>query len=304
MNKEKWTPDNIPDLKGKVIVVTGGNSGLGYESVKAFAEKGAEVILASRDVEKGEAAKAQIGQTNGKIVVMQLDLMDLASIKSFASKFKEHYNILDVLLNNAGIMTTPYFLTKDGFEGQMGTNHLGHFALTALVFDLIKKTPKSRIVNVSSSAHKQGRMDFDNLLFDHEKDYSPLKSYGRSKLSNLLFTYELQRRLETNNIDAISVAAHPGVAQTNLARYIDGKLWFKLITPIFKMISQDQAHGALPQIRGAVDPEVKGGEYYGPHKGMKGFPVVTESNEASHNKADAKKLWEVSEKLTGINFKI
>ena len=304
MTKEKWTTDNIPDLSEKIIIVTGGNSGLGYESVKAFAEKGAEVILASRSVEKGEAAKTLIGKTKGKIVVMQLDLMDLASIKNFASKFKNKYDKLDILLNNAGIMTTPYFLTKDGFEGQMGTNHLGHFALTALLFEIIAKTPKSRIVNVSSSAHKQGKMDFDNLLFEHEKDYSPLKAYGRSKLSNLLFTYELQRRLEANGIDTISIAAHPGVAKTNLARYIDGKFWFKILLPIFNMISQDQAHGALPQIRAAVDPEVKGAEYYGPHKGMKGFPVVVESNEASHNKTDAKKLWEVSENLTGVKFKV
>jgi NAD(P)-dependent dehydrogenase (short-subunit alcohol dehydrogenase family) len=302
MNKEKWTTDNIPDLTDKIIIVTGGNSGLGYESVKAFSEKGAEVILASRSVEKGEAARTQIGQTKGKIVVMQLDLMDLASIKSFASKFKVKYNKLDVLLNNAGIMTTPYFLTNDGFEAQMGTNHLGHFALTALLFDVIKKTPQSRIVNVSSQAHKQGKMDFDNLLFENGKDYSPLKSYGRSKLSNLLFTYELQKRVETNGADIISVAAHPGVAQTNLARYVEGKFWFKLLTPLFMMISQDQAYGALPQIRAAVDPDAKGGEYYGPHKGMKGFPVIVESSKASHNKADAKKLWEVSQELTGASF--
>ena len=304
MNKEKWTTNNIPDLKGKVIIVTGGNSGLGYESVKAFAENRAEVILASRSVEKGVAAKTEIekNKLSGKIVVMKLDLMDLASIKNFASSFKEKYNKLDILLNNAGIMTTPYFLTKDGFEAQMGTNHLGHFALTALLFDVIQKTPGSRIVNVSSSAHKQGKMDFDNLLFEHGKDYSPIKSYGRSKLSNLLFTYELQRRIEANNIDTISLAAHPGVAQTNLARYIDGKFWFKLLTPLFMMISQDQARGALPQIRAAVDPDVTGGEYYGPHKGMKGFPVVVESNEASHNIENAKKLWEVTEKLTGVTF--
>jgi len=306
MKNEKWTTDNIPDLQGKIIIVTGGNSGLGYESVKAFAENRAEVILASRSVEKGEAAKTEIEKNNpiGRIVVMQLDLMDLASIKSFAAKFKEKYNKLDILLNNAGIMTTPYFLTKDGFEAQMGTNHLGHFALTALLFDLIVKTSKSRIVNVSSSAHKQGQMDFNNLLFENGKDYSPIKSYGRSKLSNLLFTYELQRQIDTKGIDALAVASHPGVAQTNLARYLEGKWWFKLLTPIFMLISQDQAHGALPQIRAAVDPDVKGGEYYGPHKGMKGFPVIVESNEASHKLEDAKKLWEVSQQLTGIRFNL
>lgn len=304
MNKDKWTTDNIPDLSGKIIIVTGGNSGLGYESVKSFAKKGAEVILASRSLTKGENARAEIEKLgiSGKIIVMQLDLMDLESVKRFAVDYQEKYKRLDVLLNNAGIMTTPYFLTKDGFEAQMGTNHLGHFALTGLLFHLIKTTEGARVVNVSSSAHKQGKMDFNNLLFDEGKDYSPLKAYGRSKLSNLLFTYELQRKLEASGIKAKAVAAHPGVAQTNLARYLDNKFWFKLLMPVFKLISQDQAQGALPQIRASVDPEVKGGQYYGPHKGMKGNPVIVQSNDASHNKEDAKKLWEASEKLTDVSF--
>ena len=177
MKEQKWTTANIPDLTGKVIIVTGGNSGLGYESVKAFADNGAEVILASRSLEKGNAAKSEMGNTKGKITVMPLDLMELASINHFADIFKAQYNRLDVLLNNAGIMTTPYFLTKDGLEAQNGTNHFGHFALTAHLFELIENTPGSRIVNVSSDAHKYGKMDFDNLLFEGGKDYSPLKSY-------------------------------------------------------------------------------------------------------------------------------
>lgn len=303
MRDLNWTAQNIPDLSGKLIIVTGGNSGLGYESVKAFAEKGAEVVLASRSVEKGELAKKEIGKTDGKIVVMELDLASFESIKSFVSKFKKQYTKLDVLLNNAGIMTTPYFLTKDGLEAQNGINHFGHFLLTGLLFDLIQKTPASRIVNVSSSAHKQGKMDFDDPLFEGGKNYGTMKSYGRSKLSNLLFTYELQRKIEKHGIDTISVATHPGVAQTNLAAHLEGKLWFKLLMPLFKWISQSQAQGALPQIRAAVDPKVKGGEYYGPHKGMTGDPIVVESNTASHNKEDAQKLWELSEKITGIQFK-
>jgi len=304
MSIQKWTTENIPDLSGKVIIVTGGNSGLGFESVKAFVEKGADVILASRSMENGTKAKKEIEKAspNGKITVIQLDLMDLTSVKNFTDDFRKKYNRLDVLLNNAGIMTTPYFLTKNGFEAQMGTNHLGHFALTGLLIDVIKKTPGSRVVNVSSAAHKQGKMDFDNLLFENGKEYSPIKSYGRSKLSNLLFTYELQRKFESLKIDAIAVAAHPGVAQTNLARYLDGKFWFKLLIPIFKLISQDQAMGALPQIRASVDPQVKGAQYYGPHKGMRGFPVVVNSNAASHNKEDASKLWKVSEELTDIKY--
>jgi len=304
MSKEKWTTENIPELKGKVIIVTGGNSGLGYESVKAFAKNGAEVILTSRSIEKGEAAKTKIGKVKGNISVLQLDLMDFASIKNFAEYFKKKYNRLDVLLNNAGIMTTPYFLTKDGLEAQNGTNHFGHFALTGHLFELIKNTSKSRFVNVSSMAHKQGKMDFDNLLFENGKGYSAMKSYGRSKLMNLLFTYELQRKLEAAGIDSISVAAHPGVSNTNLARFLEDKLIFKILKPLMSPFIQEQEMGALPEIRAAVDPNVKGGEYYGPDgfNEMKGFPVLVQSNEASHNLEDAKKLWEVSEKLTGVKF--
>ena len=304
MSNEKWTAANIPDLSGKVIIVTGGNSGLGYEAVKAFAEKGANVILTSRSMENGEAAKTAIGKVIGKIEVMQLDLMDSVSIKTFTENFKNKYTRLDVLLNNAGIMTTPYFLTKDGLEAQNGTNHFGHFALTGRLFELIKSTPKSRVVNVSSIAHKQGRMDFNNLLFENGKDYTPLKSYRRSKLSNLLFTCELQRRIEIEKLDCIAVSAHPGVSVTNLFRYIEKRWWFKIFFPFFKSFTQDQAKGALPEIRASVDPNVKRAEYYGPDGfyEMKGFPVIVKSNNASHNLADAKKLWEVSEKITGVSF--
>ena len=292
----------MPDLVGKVIIVTGGNSGLGYESVKAFAEKGAEVILASRSLENGKKAKREIGNVNGNIVVMQLDLGSFASIKKFAEAFNKSYKRLDVLLNNAGIMTTPYFLTEDGLEAQNGVNHFGHYLLTGLLIERIKETPGSRVVNVSSSAHKQGKMDFDNFLFDKSKGYSPLKSYGRSKLANLLFTLELQNQLNAAESDTIAVSAHPGVADTNLARHVEGKFWFKMLMPIFKMISHSQDRGALPQIRASVDPNVKGGEYYGPHKGMKGNPVVVKSNTASHNKEDAAKLWALSENLTGFKY--
>jgi len=302
----KWTKSDIPELSGKVIIVTGGNSGLGYESVKAFAENGANVILASRSVEKGELARKDILAKNpvGSISVMSLDLGDLSSIHNFVNLFKSKYNQLDVLLNNAGIMTTPYFLTKDGLEGQVGTNHLGHVALTAQLIDVIKSTPGSRVVNVSSSAHKYGRMDFNNLLYENGKDYSPLKAYGRSKLANLLFTYELQRKFEDHKMDCIAVAAHPGVSQTNLARYVEDKVWFKLMIPLFKLMSQNAEMGALPQIRASVDPNVKGGEYYGPdgYREMKGFPVLVRSNKASYNVEDARKLWDISQNLTGIIF--
>lgn len=304
--KENWTTKDISNLSGKTIIVTGGNSGLGFESVKVFAGKGAEVIMACRSLEKGGKAKTEILKNipEGKIEVAELDLADLNSVHRFVKNFQQNHSRLDVLLNNAGIMTTPYFKTKDGFEGQLGTNHLGHFALTGLLLPVLEKTPKSRVVNVSSMAHKQGKMDFDNLLFENGKGYSPMKSYGRSKLANLLFTYELQRFFESNKTDSISVAAHPGVSQTDLFRYLDEKWYFRLVGPAFKAISQEGKMGALPQVRASVDPHVKGGEYYGPNGFMelKGYPVKVQSNSRSHNEEDAKKLWEVSEKLTGVKF--
>jgi NAD(P)-dependent dehydrogenase (short-subunit alcohol dehydrogenase family) len=302
----KWTINDMPDLRGKNIIVTGGNSGLGYESVKAFAYKGAKVILASRSLEKGEDAKNLIRKEipEADIIVMSLDLGDLESVRAFASNYRKSYKKLHILLNNAGIMMTPYFLTKDGSEGQFGTNHLGHFALTGLLIDILNKTENSRIVNVSSMAHKQGKMDFENIQFKDGSGYSPRKAYGRSKLSNLLFTYELQRKLESSGSTTIAVAAHPGVATTNLARHLENKFLFKILYPVFKCISQDQVMGALPQIRASVDPQVAGGQYYGPDgkREMKGYPVLVQSNEASHNSSDAAILWEVSEKLTGIKF--
>ena len=301
-----WTIQNMPVLAGKVVIVTGGNSGLGYESVKAFTMKDAEVILASRSLEKGEAARTAILEAvpEGKILVMQLDLGDLESVRAFASNFIKKYKRLDILMNNAGIMMSPYFKTKDGFEGQFGTNHLGHFALTGLLFDLIQNTPGSRIVNVSSGAHRNGVMDFDNLQYEEGKGYTPSKAYGRSKLANLLFTYELQRKLDASKSVTIAVAAHPGIAMTNLARHMEGRFLFKILKPLFRWMAQDQSMGALPQLRASVDPDVKGSEYYGPDgkREWKGYPVVVQSNEASYNQQDAARLWEESERLTGVKF--
>lgn len=307
MKNENWTTIDMPDLSGKVIIVTGGNSGLGFESVKAFAQKGAEVILACRSEGKGNIAKEEILKNNpaGKIEVITLDLMDLSSVRNFAAKFKEHYSRLDVLLNNAGIMIPPYGLTKDGFESQTGTNHLGHFALTGLVMDLIVKTPKSRVVSTSSLAHKNGKMDFDNFLFDNGNDYTPMKAYGRSKLANLLFIYQLQKLFEAKGTGSIAVAAHPGVSQTNLMRFIEGKFYYRILKPLSSLFLQSAENGAMPQIRAAVDLNVKGGDFYGPDgfNEMKGFPVKVKSNDASHSAEDAVKLWEISEKLTNVNFK-
>lgn len=306
MSNREWTTANITDLSGKTIIVTGGNSGLGYEAVKAFAQNGAKVIMACRSLEKGENAKNKILESgvSGTIEVAVLDLMNLKSIRAFAIWFKTKNTRLDVLLNNAGIMTTPYFTTKDGFEAQIGTNHLGHFALTGLLINCLKSTPNSRIVTVSSIAHKQGKIDFSNLLFEGGKGYTPMKAYGRSKLANLLFTYELQRRLETKQINSMALAAHPGVSNTNLFQHLEKNYFIKLINPLISLFKQAQEMGALPEIRAAVDPKAKGGDYYGPNgfMEMKGHPVIVQSNKASHDEKVAKKLWEWSEKLTGVFY--
>ncbi len=303
---ENWTAENIPDLSGKVFVVTGANSGIGFEAAKEFARKGARVILACRNMGKAQAALSKIRAEvpNARAEVMPLDLASLKSIRQFVADFAAKYDRLDVLLNNAGIMMVPYAKTEDGFERQFGTNHLGHYALTGLLSDLLLKTPGSRVVTVSSNGHRFGTMEFDNLMYTGGKEYSRVGAYGRSKLANLHFTYELQRRLAAKGAGAMAVAVHPGLSATNLAAPLVGGFLLTLGRPFMKLFMQSAAMGALPSIRAAVDPTVSGGQYYGPGgpNGTKGYPVVAESNEASHNEADARRLWQVSEELTGVRF--
>ncbi len=306
MNNHNWTLDDIPDLIGKTIVVTGANTGLGFEAVKAFAQNGANVVMACRSVEKGEIARKQIIRLypSSYIKVMELDLGDLKSIRRFAVTFRQSHAHLDVLLNNAALMMAPYSQTKDGFESQMGINHLGHFALTGILLDLLKKTSGSRVVNVSSLSHKQGEIDFDNLLFENGKDFSSMKAYGRSKLSNLLFTYELQRFFESKGINSMAVAAHPGIANTGKPTKADTKLWLKIYNNLFASIIQPATMGALPEIRASVDPAVKPGEYYGPGGVLElaGYPVLVRPKFTALDVEMAHKLWEVSEKLTSIKY--
>lgn len=304
----KWTVDNIKSLKGKRILVTGGNSGLGYESIKVFISKEAEVILASRSMERGETAKHEILMEYPKasITVMQLDLSDSKSIKAFAKSFTEKYKTLDVLLNNAGIMTTPYGLTKDGLEQQQGVNHFGHFLLTSLLFDTIKNTKRSRIVNVSSIAHRGGKLNFDNLFYRDGKGYSKIRAYSNSKLENLLFTYELDRRVKEKGYDIKVLAAHPGVSKTNLGRHLNGGFANKVVSGFQVFFSHDKKYGCLPQVLASADDSVKGGEFYGPNgfMGMKGTPHLAKSTKRSHNLEDAKKLWNLSEEVMGVKFSI
>jgi len=301
-----WTTDNIPSLKGKTVIVTGGNSGLGLQSVKAYAEKGATVILACRNFDKGELAKNEILKSyqQVQIIVMTLNLADLSSVRTFAERFNKEFDRLDILLNNAGIMMPPYQLTKDGLESQQGTNHFGHFALTGLLLDKLKATPGSRVVNVSSMAHKQGKMDFSNLLYENGKGYSPLAAYGRSKLENLLFTFGLQEYFLKNKLDIKALAAHPGVSDTNLFSSIGGQFLQNLLRPLFKLFIQPSSMGALPQLRASVDVSVVGGEYFGPDgtNEMKGYPVIVRPNNHALNKDHIRQLWEVSEKITGVNY--
>jgi len=301
-----WTTDNIPSLKGKTVIVTGGNSGLGLQSVKAYAEKGATVILACRNFDKGELAKNEILKSyqQVQIIVMTLNLADLSSVRTFAERFNKEFDRLDILLNNAGIMMPPYQLTKDGLESQQGTNHFGHFALTGLLLDKLKATPGSRVVNVSSMAHKQGKMDFINLLYENGKGYSPLAAYGRSKLENLLFTFGLQEYFLKNKLDIKALAAHPGVSDTNLFSSIGGQFLQNLLRPLFKLFIQPSSMGALPQLRASVDVSVVGGEYFGPDgtNEMKGYPVIVRPNNHALNKDHIRQLWEVSEKITGVNY--
>jgi NAD(P)-dependent dehydrogenase (short-subunit alcohol dehydrogenase family) len=303
---EKWTIANIPDLTGKVMIVTGGNSGIGFEEIKEFSRKGAQTVMASRNLAKAKKAKEKILQSipEAKIDIMEIDLANLVSIHHFSSIFKQKYQKLDVLVNNAGIMMVPYRTTADGFESQIGTNHLGHFALTGLLLDILKQTKGSRIVNVSSMGHRSGVMDFDNFLYEDGASYTKTGAYGRSKLANLLFTYELNRRLNKSGAPTISVASHPGISNTSLADHMYGIFKF-LLKPISGIFLQSPAKGALATIRAAVDSNVKGGEYFGP-KGRKnefrGSPVKVESSKASHNQDDARRLWELSEKLTKITY--
>jgi NAD(P)-dependent dehydrogenase (short-subunit alcohol dehydrogenase family) len=302
---KNWTVADIPDQTGRVVIITGANSGIGFEAARELARKSAEVVLASRDPGKAQQALSELKAEfpAGKFDFIPLDLASLASVRDFADQFKSRYDRLDVLLNNAGIMMVPEGKTKDGFELQLGTNHLGHFAVTGLVIDLLLETPGSRVVNISSNAHYAGEMDFSNLFFE-DGGYSPMEAYSRSKLANLLFTYELQRRLEARSAETLALAAHPGISSTGLADHFVNKNLTWLVRGLTNLIFQSAARGALPGLRAAVDPDARGGSYYGPDgKGERsGFPVVVSSNPASQDLEAARRLWEISQELTGVEY--
>jgi NAD(P)-dependent dehydrogenase (short-subunit alcohol dehydrogenase family) len=288
----------MPDLTAKVTIVTGANSGIGYEMARALARRSATVVLACRNKDKGEAAVRQIRQEypKAKAELLQVDLSELASVRRFADDFTNHYDRLDILINNAGIMATPFARTADGFELQFATNHLGHFALTGLLLACIIRVPGARIVTVSSWGHHFGVIDLDNL--DAEKGYDPGRAYAQSKLANLLFTHELQRRFEDTGVDALAVAAHPGWAATNLPAH---RPVVRMLNPL---IGQKPEMGALPALYAATAPDVQGGGYYGPRSwgGLRGYPTAARPSDRSHDAVVAARLWAVSEELTGVRY--
>jgi NAD(P)-dependent dehydrogenase (short-subunit alcohol dehydrogenase family) len=305
---KKWNIEQVENLSGKNVIVTGANTGLGYETALAIASKGANVIMACRSQERAEKAKQSIIEKHPKatIDIILLDLGNLSKIESFVKEYKSKYKTLDVLINNAGVMTTPYMKTDDGFEFQNGVNHLGHFALTAQLFDLLKKTKNSRLVVVSSIAHKNAVIDLEDYMFEQEENYTPMKSYRQSKLSNLLFMKELNRRIKDKNYSVKVLAAHPGVSRTELTRYVLSGFLAILLYPLVFLFTQSAKRGALPQLRAALDKNAQTGEYYGPngYKEMRGNPILVKPEPNANNKKDAKALWELSEKLTNIKFTI
>ena len=300
--KENWSFSDIPDLTNKIMIVTGSNRGLGFFVAREIVIKGAHVIMAVRNIDEGEKSKNIIltDNPNAKIDVIKLDLADLHSITTFTNEFKEKFSRLDVLLNNAGITAgiklTPHTPTVDGFEYFFGVNHLGTFALTGQLFDILKQTPNSRIVTVSSLSHKQGSINFDDLM--SEKKYSNMRIYAQSKLANLLFGYELSRHIAQQKLNIKSVLVHPGFAISSKKKQ---GFWINLGK---KLLAQSGEKGSLPFLYGMVGPDIENGDYIGPSKlfGVRGYPKRTMSNKKSYNEQDAKRLWEISQDLTHITY--
>jgi NAD(P)-dependent dehydrogenase (short-subunit alcohol dehydrogenase family) len=302
----KWTTADVPDQSGRVAVVTGANTGLGYHTAAALVETGAHVVLAVRNTEKGNHALARIAAAypNADVTLQELDLGSLDSVRNAAAALRKAYPRIDLLINNAGVMWTPRQLTADGFEMQLGTNHLGHFALTGLLLDNLLPVRGSRVVTVSSSGHRfRAAIHFDDL--QSERHYDRFAAYGQSKLANLLFTYELQRRLATQQKNTIAVAAHPGAASTELTRNAP-----TLVKPLFALagpfLFQNAAMGALPTLRAATDPGVEGGQYYGPDGlgEQRGHPKLVSSSGQSHDEDVQRRLWAISEELTRVTYPV
>ena len=302
----KWTADDVGDQTGRVAIVTGSNTGLGYDTALVLASRGAQVVLAVRDADKGTAAAAKlVGRVpRANVTVQSLDVGSLESIRTAAAEIKSAHPRIDLLINNAGVMYPPKQVTADGFELQFGTNHLGAFALTGLLLENMLPVPGSRVVAVASIAHRiQAAIHFDDLQW--ERSYNRVAAYGQSKLSNLMFTYELQRRLAAKGEPTIAVAAHPGISNTELTRHVPGS-GLPGFRQVAGLVTNSAAMGALATLRAATDPAVHGGQYYGPEgfRELRGNPKLVESSEQSHDQDVQRRLWSVSEELTGVTFPV
>ncbi len=297
---KRWTPDDLPDLTGRTALVTGANSGLGFWTAVELSRHGARVLMACRNPDRAGAALSRLrGEVSGASAeLVELDLASLASVDKAAAEVADRVPALDLLVNNAGIMAVGEGRTEDGFELQFGTNHLGHFALTGQLLPLLLKAPAPRVVTVSSYAHKIGSIDFDDLM--GERSYRRWRAYGQSKLANLLFTHELDRRAQGR---LTAVAAHPGYAATHLQTGTGQKHFEKLMALGNKVFAQSDAQGAWPTLRAASDPDLRGGEYFGPHLlELRGNPVPAGRTRHARNPETAARLWEVSDTLDGVHF--
>jgi len=303
---EKWTAEQIPDQTGRTAVVTGANSGLGLVVARELARAGADVVVACRDTGKGEAAADSIrGDVPGASVsVEELDLASLASVRAFAERFATEHDGLDLLINNAGVMAPPQRQTADGFELQFGTNHLGHFALTGLLLDSLEGREDARVVTVSSGAHKIGRIHFDDL--QGERSYRRWRAYSQSKLANVLFALELDRRLRASGAGPSSLAAHPGYAATNLQSAAAPAFDRAIMVLTNRLLAQSAEMGALPLLYAATRPNLDGGLFIGPDgfEEQRGYPKVTRPVRAGRDEETAKRLWSVSEELTGVDYEL
>jgi len=300
----KWTAIDIPDQTGRTAVITGANTGLGFETAAALAARGARVVLAVRNLDKGKQAATGISAAapGAQVELQELDLTSLDSVRSAAAQLRSDHDRIDLLINNAGVMYTPKSNTKDGFELQFGTNHLGHFALTGLLLDRLLPVAGSRVVTVSSIGHRiRAAIHFDDLQW--ERRYGRVAAYGQSKLANLLFTYELQRRLAPGGT-TVALAAHPGGSATELTRNLPRLL--AVAVPLVEPLFQSAEQGALPTLRAATDPGARGGQYYGPDGfgETRGYPKVVASSAQSHDADLQRRLWAVSEELTGVVYPI
>ncbi|MBA3582168.1 MAG: SDR family NAD(P)-dependent oxidoreductase [Gammaproteobacteria bacterium] len=301
MTTQNWTLSDIPDLVNKTVVITGANSGIGFEVTKLLAAKNATVVMACRDIKKAEQAVNQIRQTqsNAQLYVMSLDLASLQSIREFAAAFKQRYSQINILINNAGVMKTPQLQTAEGIEYQWGVNHIGHFALTGLLLEKLLSTPNSRIVSVTSIAHQMAQTIIDTP--DEVRKYNPMKAYAQSKLANLMFIYELQRKLAAHSANTIAVAAHPGISPTQL-----NQRTYSSAASVYleKLLGHKPQYAALPIVMASTHEDIHGGDYIGPSGflQLKGKPGKVVSSALSQNTAAAQTLWAASEHLSGVVF--